>query len=232
MSERKFGFILINKPVGLTSHDVVNQLRRITGVKKIGHAGTLDPFASGLLIVAIGREATREIDKFVKLDKEYLAVLRLGAVSDTYDPEGKIEIKSNQVPPTESEVSAVLKKFLGEQEQIPPMFSAKKINGKKLYELARQGKVVERQPNKIKIYNLEIVNYCWPELSLKINCSSGTYIRSLGNDIGEKLSCGAYVAKLERVKIGEYDWRSAVKLDKINRDNWLDFIFEIKNSDF
>jgi tRNA pseudouridine55 synthase len=225
MNNLNSGFILINKPIGPTSHDIVSQLRKITGIKKIGHAGTLDPFASGLLIVAIGREATRGIDKFVKLDKEYLAVLKLGAVSDTYDPEGKIEIKNNIAAPAESKIVAVLEKFLGEQEQVPPMFSAKKINGQKLYNLARQGKIVQRQPNKIKIYNLEIVNYCWPKLTLKIRCSSGTYIRSLGNDIGESLGCGAYVAELTRTIVGSYLLDDCVDIETVDKKNWTKYLF-------
>jgi tRNA pseudouridine55 synthase len=225
MNNSNSGFILINKPIGPTSHDIVSQLRKITGIKKIGHAGTLDPFASGLLILAIGREATKRINEFVKLDKEYSAVLKLGAVSNTYDPEGNIEIKSNQVPPTESLIATVLEKFLGEQEQVPPMFSAKKINGQKLYNLARQGKIVQRQPNKIKIYDLEIVNYCWPELSLKIKCSSGTYVRSLGNDIGERLGCGAYLSGLQRTKIGSYLLEDCVDIEKVDKENWIKFLF-------
>jgi tRNA pseudouridine55 synthase len=219
----KSGFLYINKPTDWTSHDVVAHLRRVTGEKKIGHAGTLDPFATGLLIIGVGREATRELDKFLKQDKEYFAELHLGAVSDTYDLTGEIK-KSDASPPTEDDVKNILKKFLGEQEQIPPMYSAKKIAGKKLYELARKGKEIEREPNKIIIHELNLLNYDWPKLKIRVKCSSGTYIRSLAHDIGQKLNAGAYLEKLERTKIGAHELKDAVDLKKINQNNWQEFV--------
>lgn len=221
MDNLKSGFLLINKPVGPTSHDIINKLRRITGIKKIGHAGTLDPFASGLLICAVGREATREIDKFVKQDKEYIATLHLGAVTDSYDRTGKIIKEYNGEPINEDIIKKVVLEFIGEQMQTPPMFSAKKINGKKMYELARAGKVVERQPCAINIFAMEILNYDWPFLKIKIKCSSGTYIRTIAYDLGERLGCGAYLEELERTKIGKYDIAEAVELDKINSENYF-----------
>jgi len=217
------GFLYINKPTDWTSHDVVAHLRRVTGEKKIGHAGTLDPFATGLLIIGVGREATRELDKFLKQDKEYIAELHLGAVSDTYDLTGTIK-KSDASPPAEDDVKNILKKFIGEQDQIPPMYSAKKIKGKKLYELARAGKEIERKANKIIIHELKLLNYDWPKLAIRAKCSSGTYIRSLAYDIGKALGTGAYLEKLERTKIGEHELKDAIDLDKINRDNWQEFI--------
>lgn len=237
MDNNNSGFLLINKPSGPTSHGIINKLRAITGVKKIGHAGTLDPFASGLLICAVGREATKAIDRFVKLDKEYIATLHLGAVTDTYDRTGRI-IKEylhlrqgfgGQAGESIAEdiIKKVILEFVGEQLQTPPMFSAKKIQGKKMYELAREGKTVERQPATITIANLTLLNYAWPELKLKINCSSGTYIRSLAFDLGERLGSGAYVDELERTKIGEHDLAEAVELNKINSENWPAWLAKI-----
>lgn len=221
----KSGFVLVNKPCGPTSHTVVNQLRRITGIKKIGHAGTLDPFASGLLIVAIGREATRQISKFVKLDKEYLATLRLGSISDTYDRKGIIISNDECQMSNKEKVVEVLDKFRGRQEQVPPMFSAKKIQGKRLYELARQGVEVEREPAEIEIKELEIIEYDYPKLIIRVACSSGTYVRSLAHDIGQVLGCGAYLEELERTAIGKFSLSGAIKLSDIDEKNWVDRLF-------
>lgn len=226
-------FLLINKPSGITSHDVIDQLRQITGLKKIGHAGTLDPFASGLLLVAIGRESTRELSKFVGLDKEYLATLKLGAVSDTYDRTGRIQLTVNNPEHsgqlTEEKIKKVLSQFIGVQEQIPPMFSAKKIKGKKLYELARKGIEVERKAQKINIYKIELIKFdafvnC---LLLVVNCSSGTYIRALAHDIGQALSCGAYLEELVRTKIGDFKLEKAVEIKNLSKDNWQGFCLKI-----
>lgn len=234
------GFLFINKPVGPTSHDIVNQLRKITDIKKIGHCGTLDPFASGLLIFGIGRPATKQLSKFLKADKEYFTTLILGATSDTGDRTGTI-VKYKPCPkidkdnkkrmpdhknnlPTLPQINCVLKKFIGDIEQTPPMYSAKKINGVRLYKLARQGKVVPRKKQKIIIKQIKLINYCWPKLSLKISCSSGTYIRSLGQDIGTALGCGAYLDKLIRWSINSITLKQAIELRKINRDNWSNYL--------
>jgi tRNA pseudouridine55 synthase len=218
------GFILINKPSGITSHDVVDKLREITGVRKIGHAGTLDPFATGLLILAIGKEFTKKLSIFQKKDKEYIATLRLGAESDTFDREGKIVEKKVEKIPKRKEVEEILKNFLGEIEQIPPAFSAKKISGKKLYELARKGIKVEPKPQRVKIYEISILKYKFPYMKIKVKCSSGTYIRSLANDIGKKLGCGAYLEELVRTKIGKFSLEEAVELSKLNSQNWKNFL--------
>ena len=222
--KKSSGFILVNKPSGPTSHDIINQMRRITGIKKIGHAGTLDPFASGLLIVAIGREATREIDKFVKMDKEYIATLYLGAVSDTHDREGKILDFRFKILDLDT-IKNTLVKFIGEQKQVPPMFSAKKVKGKKLYELARQGIEIEREPVDINIYSIDFLEYEWPLLKIKVRSSSGTYIRSLAYDIGEKLGCGAYLEELERTAIGEFRIENAITAEGVNNENWQNYLF-------
>ncbi|MFN3302021.1 MAG: tRNA pseudouridine(55) synthase TruB [Patescibacteria group bacterium] len=218
-------FILIDKPKRITSHDVVNHLRKITGQRKIGHAGTLDPIATGLLILGIGRKATKKLSQFQKLDKEYIVKIKLGAISDTFDSEGKIEKKKVEKIPNLNEVEEVLKIFVGEIEQIPPSFSAKKIKGKKAYQLARKGLKIKLKPIKVKIYKIEILNYSFPYLEIKVLCSSGTYIRSLANDIGEKLSCGGYVEELRRIKIGNFSVEKAVKLDDLNSENWRNFLF-------
>lgn len=219
------GFILINKPVGPTSHTIVNKLRRITNLKKIGHAGTLDPFADGLLILAIGRESTKKISQFVKLDKEYVADLLLGATTDTFDNEGKIATQPCDHKPKEPEILAILHNFIGKQDQIPPMFSAKKVQGQKLYELARKGIEIERQPCPIEIFSIVLNEYTYPHLRITVHCSTGTYIRSLGHDIGQKLGCGAYLNKLSRTKIGKFDIKDSITLEKLNSDNWEDHIF-------
>jgi tRNA pseudouridine55 synthase len=221
------GFILINKPAGITSHDVVDKLREITKIKKIGHAGTLDPFATGLLILGIGREFTKKLSVFQKKNKEYIAILKLGAESDTFDKEGKIVEKKVEKIPERKEIEEVLKSFFGEIEQIPPAFSAKKIKGKKLYELARKGIKVEPKPQKVKIYEISILEYNFPYLKIKVKCSSGTYIRSLANDIGKKLGCGAYVEDLMRTKIGEFSIENAVELSKLTPQNWKSFLFKV-----
>jgi len=220
----KEGFIFVNKPPGITSHDVVDKLREITGIKKIGHAGTLDPFAQGLLIVGIGREFTKKLSIFQNKDKEYVATLKLGAESDTFDRCGKIIERKVEKIPTKNAVEKILKSFLGEIEQIPPIFSAKKIKGKKLYELARKGIKIQPKPQKVKIYKISLLKYQFPYLKIKVKCTSGTYVRSLANDIGRKLGCGAYLEDLIRTKIGEISLEKAVELSKLNSQNWQDFL--------
>ena len=219
------GFILINKPKGPTSHDIVDKLRKITKIRKIGHAGTLDPLASGLMILAIGRKATKRISQFVKLDKEYIAKIKLGADTDTYDQEGKIIKEYNVKDLEKKQIKKVLKKFKGQQEQLPPMYSAKKIKGKKLYELARKGEDIERKPSKIEIYKIKLLSYNYPDLEIKIHCSSGTYIRSLAYDIGQELKSGAYLQELKRTKINKFKLKKAINLQDIAFDNYQQFLF-------
>ena len=234
-------FILINKPSGPTSHDIVNSLRKITGVKRIGHAGTLDPFAEGLLICAISRESTSLLGNFLKLDKTYLATLRLGVTSDSYDRTGNIvlsspcqgslfrdmqgrrvidEPKKYYVKLTKKLIITALQKFIGEQSQTPPAFSAKKINGRKAYELARQGKPIDLKPNKITIYSIKILEIRNLELKIEVRCTSGTYIRSLAHDLGQTLGCGAILEKLVRTQIGGYNLKNAVSPDILTPKNW------------
>ncbi len=223
-------FLLINKLAGLTSHRVVDNLRVITGVKKIGHSGTLDPFATGLLIVGIGREATKKLGKFLQLDKAYQAVLKLGAVSDTYDLTGHIKASCRRPLVKQQDIEKVLQGFIGEIDQIPPMFSAKKIKGKKLYELARQGQVVVRQPVRVKVYELRLESYEPKANLLTIFCrvSAGTYVRSLAFDIGERLGVGAYAEQLTRLAIGPFKLSQAVRLEELNPANWRQYLRDIE----
>lgn len=211
-------FFLIDKPAGITSHDVVNAVRQATGERRVGHAGTLDPFATGLLIVAVGREATRRLSLFSGMDKTYRTVIFLGAESDTHDMTGKINrLAASNKNITKEKIKECLMGFVGRQAQIPPMYSAKKIGGKKLYELARKGASVEREPVAIEIFELELLNYEWPELEVSVRVSSGTYIRALARDIGRSLGCGAYCAKLVRTGIGVYRLESALPLQEVAR---------------
>ena len=214
--------LLINKPPGPTSHDIVDKVRRITGERRVGHAGTLDPFAEGLLIVLVGRESTKRQSEFMKLDKEYITTIHLGAETDTNDLTGKQiepQFSNKSDPPTLKIIQKILKGFTGEIDQVPPQYSAIKIKGKKAYELARKGIAIELKSRKIKIYSIKILTYAYPLLELEINCSSGTYIRALARDIGRELKCGAYLEKLTRTKIGKYSLKDAVLLEDIAQND-------------
>ena len=216
--------ILVDKPAGWTSFDVVAKIRgtlnskyQIPNTKKIrvGHAGTLDPFATGLLIVLVG-EATKEQDRFMKLDKEYEATLKLGYSSNTGDPEGVIT--KNEKPktdnPSRQQIEKTLNQFLGEIEQTPPAFSAIKVNGERAYKLARAGKKVEIKSRRITIHELEIMNFEFPRLKIRVKCSSGTYIRTLAEDIGAALGTEAYLTALRRTKIGNLDIAEAKTIEQ------------------
>lgn len=213
-------FILINKQTGISSFKVISILRKTTGVRKIGHAGTLDPIASGLLIVAIGRESTKRLSHFMNLEKEYLASVYLGKNTDTYDREGKIVSEYSGKDIEIKEIKKAISSFIGQIEQIPPMFSAKKYKGKKLYELARKGVEVDRKASLVDIKEIKILKYKWPNLKFRVQCSKGTYIRSLAYDLGKTLKTGAYLKELVRTKIGKHDLKSAYQLKEISEDNW------------
>ena len=208
----KLGIYNIYKPPGPTSHDIVNQVRKLSGKKRVGHAGTLDPFAEGVLIVAIGREYTRKLGTFLKQDKNYQAIIRLGAESDTGDLTGKIVETPDPLRPTKKQIQIILKNFMGEIEQVPPIFSAIKIGGRKAYELARKGIIPNLKPRLIKIYSLKILKYRWPYLEIETKVSSGTYIRTLAQDIGRTLKTGGYLEKLVRTKIGLFNIKKSLKL--------------------
>ncbi len=214
------GFLLIDKPAEISSHHVINILRKVTSVSRIGHSGTLDPLATGLLITGVGREATRELGKLQGLDKEYIATLRFGATSDTYDTNGIITVAQPASPVSQEDIEKAIYKFIGTIDQMPPIYSAKKIQGRKAYELARKGKDVELKSCQVTIHEIEVLKYDWPQFELRVKCSSGTYIRSLAHDIGQALGCGAYLTALRRTRIGKWSIGEAVVLDSLSEDNW------------
>lgn len=209
-----FGFLNIYKPKGLTSHDVVARLRKITKVRQIGHTGTLDPFATGVLPICIGK-ATRLIE-YLDDDKEYLATVQFGKNTATYDLEGEITATFDKKV-TEEDVKNALKDFEGEISQIPPIYSAIKVNGKKLYDYARQGQDIEIKPRKVTISKIELKEFDKTSQSAKITvaCSKGTYIRSIAYDLGAKLGCGGYLTALERTKAGKFQVYTAIKLEDL-----------------
>lgn len=209
-----FGFLNIYKPKGLTSHDVVARLRKITKVRQIGHTGTLDPFATGVLPICIGK-ATRLIE-YLDDDKEYLATVQFGKNTATYDLEGEITATFDKKV-TEEDVKNTLKAFEGEISQIPPIYSAIKVNGKKLYDYARQGQDIEIKPRKVTISKIDLKEFDKTSQSAKITvaCSKGTYIRSIAYDLGAKLGCGGYLTALERTKAGKFQVNTAIKLEDL-----------------
>lgn len=207
--------LLIDKPKGITSHDVVDKVRKISGERRVGHAGTLDPNATGLLIVGVGREATKKLGEITKSTKKtYEAEIFLGEERDTDDAEGvTISKAKGLLPPGKNEIRKILASFMGEQKQTPPTYSALKIKGRKAYELARKGKKIELKPRKIAVYSIKLVDYQYPILKIRTTVSSGTYIRALARDIGKKLSCGAYLRNLRRTRVGKFDIKDAKKLE-------------------
>lgn len=213
------GVIVVDKPIGMTSHEVVQVIRRGTGIRRAGHTGTLDPRASGVLIILVG-PAVRLSEYISASDKRYQAVIRLGTTTDTYDADGRV-LSSADVHVTEQQFEEVLKGFIGEIEQVPPPYSAVKVNGRKAYEMAREGEEVDLAPRIITVYNLELLEWAPPEVVIDVYCSSGTYVRSLANDLGAKLGCGATLTGLRRTKSGRFTLRDAVPLRKL-RDCFTD----------
>jgi tRNA pseudouridine55 synthase len=223
------GIININKSTGMTSFDVVRKVRFLTKEKKVGHTGTLDPEASGVLPVCMGK-ATKIIDYIMENQKSYRVTFRLGIITDTYDLEGTI-IKTSPVEHIkEEEVKEVISKFIGEIEQVPPMYSALKVNGKRLYELARQGKEIERQARKIFIYDIANIDIKLPFVSMDVTCSKGTYIRSLCFDIGEQLKVGAVMTALCRTANGAFTLENGVTLEVLEKSNISDYIISIEEA--
>ena len=208
------GILNVLKPCGMTSHDVVGFLRRTLQTKKIGHGGTLDPDAAGVLPVFIGT-ATRLLEYAVEGRKNYRAELKFGIKTDTGDDSGTIIASSEVRVVTEAEIQETLQKFIGEQKQIPPMYSALKVGGKKLYELAREGKSIERKPRNIKIYNIDILKVELPRVKMRVHCSKGTYIRTLCHDIGESLGCGGCMEELLRTQVSRFQLENAYTLSQI-----------------
>ena len=206
------GLLLIDKPTGPTSHDIVNSVRRQLQMKRVGHAGTLDPMATGLLIMLIGK-ATKVSQYLMSLDKTYQGTLQLGQTTDSHDRDGKITATRDVPELTKEEVLAYMKEFVGDQYQIPPMFSAKKIHGVPLYKLARKGKVVEREPRFIRVSSFELLELNLPQISFIIRSSKGTYVRTIAHDLGEKIGCGAHLSNLRRTAIDHFKVDDAVTLD-------------------
>jgi tRNA pseudouridine55 synthase len=214
------GILIINKPKNWTSFDVVAKIRNKLGVKKVGHTGTLDPMATGVLVLCLGK-ATKKAQEITGTDKEYVAEITLGATSNTDDAEGVITKKLGVRSLELGVVEKAIDKFQGTFEQIPPQFSAKKIKGQRAYKLARQGKKVELKPVEITIHELELLDYKWPVVRLRTLCSKGTYIRSLARDIGKELGVGGYLSKLERTKVGDYIIDQSITIEEASAEHIL-----------
>jgi len=208
------GIVVVNKPSGITSHDVVDRVRRIFGMRRIGHAGTLDPMATGVLIMLVGK-GTKLFERFMKFDKAYRATLVLGKVTTSADTQGQVVDERPYDDITEQRVREVFESFLGEGQQVPPMVSAVKVKGKRLYELARQGLQVEREARAIRIDRIEIVRFDLPYVEFFLECSKGTYVRKFAEDAGERLGCGACICQIERTQVGPYDIDQAINLDDL-----------------
>lgn len=217
------GVLVVDKPVGLTSHDVVQIIRRGTGIRRAGHTGTLDPRASGVLVILIG-PAVRLSEYVSASDKRYQATIRLGASTDTYDSEGTITSSAPVEGITEDLFNEILQQFIGEIEQVPPPYSAVKVKGRRAYDMAREGEEVELMPRKINVYSLEVLEWAPPEVVVDVYCSSGTYVRSLANDLGKALGTGAHLIGLRRTKSGRFTLRDAVPLRRLQEaftaGNW------------
>lgn len=205
--------LIINKPKGITSFGVIRELRRKLGVKKIGHGGTLDPNAVGVLIVGVGK-GTKKLNDVIGLDKEYEAEITFGAISNTYDVDGEITKVEGPLPSLK-DINDALPKFIGEIMQVPPIFSAKKIQGKPAYKRARKGEELTLEPAKVFVKNIEIISYEKPILKLKVECEKGFYVRSLAHDLGEVLGCGAYLSNLIRTRVGKFLIKDAKELDRL-----------------
>jgi tRNA pseudouridine55 synthase len=221
------GVLVVDKPVGLTSHEVVQIIRHGTNIRRAGHTGTLDPRASGVLIVLIG-PAVRLSEYVSASDKRYQAIIRLGATTDTFDADGRFTSKDETPEITEEQFETTLKTFVGEIIQTPPPYSAVKVHGRPAYDMAREGEEVQLEPRKIQVYSLELLEWAPPEAVIDVYCSSGTYVRSLANDLGDKLGCGAYLTGLRRTKSGRFTLRDAVPLRKLREafdaGNWYQYV--------
>ncbi len=219
------GMVGVYKPRGVTSHDVVDAVRRVTGERKVGHAGTLDPLAEGVLVLGIGREATKKLATEVKKEKEYVAEVKLGVNTSTDDGEGEEILKQVQDDevPTCRDIEKATKKFVGEIWQTPPLYSAVKVKGKEAYKLARKGKRVELEPRIREVKKIEVVEYEWPKLWLRVKTGAGVYIRSLARDIGEELGCGGYLKQLIRTRVGEFGLEKCVMVKELWEGKVQDF---------
>lgn len=220
------GVIVIDKPIGMTSHDVVQIVRKGTNIRRAGHTGTLDPRASGVLVILVG-PAVRLSEYVSASDKRYQAVIQLGTTTDTYDADGRV-LSTTSVDISEKQFDDVLQSFVGQIEQIPPPYSSVKVKGRHAYDMARNGEEVDLEPRTINVYNLDLLEWAPPEAVIDVYCSSGTYVRSLAHDLGEKLGCGAHLIGLRRTKSGRFTLRDAVPLRKLREafenDTWENLI--------
>ncbi len=207
------GVLVIDKPIGMTSHDVVQVVRKGTNIRRAGHTGTLDPRASGVLVILVG-PAVRLSEYVSASDKRYQAVIQLGTTTDTYDGDGRV-LSTTSVDISEKQFDDVLQSFVGEIEQVPPPYSSVKVKGRHAYDMARNGEEVDLDPRTINVYNLELLEWAPPEAVIDVFCSSGTYVRSLAHDLGEKLGCGAHLIGLRRTRSGRFTLRDAVPLRKL-----------------
>ena len=216
------GVLNIDKPTGMTSHDVVNRVRRVAETRRVGHAGTLDPLATGVLLVCVGR-ATRLVEYLVGQQKVYEATIRLGQTTNTYDADGEV-IQERPLTFSPQDLENALSQFRGEIEQVPPMFSAIKQDGQPLYKLARQGKEVARKTRQITIDELSVLAWDAPHSTVRVACSSGTYIRSLAHDLGEVLGCGGHITTLRRIAVGDFGVDTAVSLNDLSPENVTSYL--------
>lgn len=210
-TDKPEGILLVDKPSGMTSHDVIDRIRKLVGIRRVGHTGTLDPMAEGLLVVCIG-SATRVVQFLTGLSKDYTGVIRLGAFSSTYDAEGSIVAQSLPLPGDERMIEAAMRRQVGWRSQLAPPFSAVKVRGKKLYEYARQGQEVPQRARRVQISSFDLVEYVEPEVRFSARVGSGTYIRAMAQDLGVELQCGAYLASLRRERVGNFSVADAPKL--------------------
>lgn len=217
------GLLNIDKPAGMSSHDVVNRIRRLTGIHRVGHAGTLDPLATGVLLLCVGR-TTRLVEYLVGHDKVYEVVVRLGQTTNTYDAEGEVVLERPFTHLTSSQIEQALEPFRGPIQQKPPIYSAIKKDGQPLYKLARAGVEVDVPSRDVTIHALEILAIDLPDVRLRVACSSGTYIRSLAHDLGEALGCGGHVIDLRRTAVGDFAAAAAVPLDALTAENWGEYV--------
>lgn len=215
ISKASEGVLNIDKPGGMTSHDVVNRIRRLSGIRRVGHAGTLDPLATGVLLVCIGR-ATRLVEYLVGQPKVYETTIRMGQSTNTYDADGEVLVERPLDDLTPERLIENLAQFRGVIQQMPPMYSAIKKDGQPLYKLARKGIEVERAAREVTIYELELLAYALPDVRLRVTCSSGTYIRALAHDLGESLGCGGHILTLRRTAVGDYSVREAAPLQELD----------------
>jgi tRNA pseudouridine55 synthase len=205
--------IAIDKPEGWTSFDVVNKLRRLTRVKKVGHAGTLDPFATGVLLICFA-SATKQVGALMNLDKEYQGTLELGTETDSHDVTGRIVMQSPVPELSREQIEHAVQRYVGEIRQIPPMFSALKKDGRRLYKLARQGEHIALEPRQVHVHSFDVMEVKLPEIKFQLTCSRGTYVRALVRDLGHDLGCGAFLKILRRIRVGPYTASSALTIEQ------------------